>query len=264
MYHTEYCSSTTTITDHVIEVSAATLEETLASRSRAERIDQLGRLASSLEIFVRGYERIEGEDISTDDEILNWTFGEVPIDLAAAVWLLASGFYKASASCLRNAYDIAMAALYFQIRENENKDPGYNRIFSEWDTGARGTPNWGEMKAHVAKQKTVVDFIAATGIDPVALAYQHFKYLCAYTHTAAYAGVDDPVTAINMTGVAPAYEEQFFNRGAELATRTMSMIAVLWQVVFPAIAKTEPLGPLSSSAYGLLFSGPLGSAALGR
>lgn len=257
-----YCSSTTAVTDNVIGVSSDTLTTTLSSPGRAGRIDELGKLASSLEAFVQGYQRIVDPEIDTDDEIFNWTFGEAPADFAAAIWLLASGYYKASVSCLRNAYEISMVALYFQVRENTKKNVGYNKFFAEWDRGDRDTPNWGEMKDYIAKQKTVEEFVARIGIDPIAVVYDHFKYLCAYTHTSAFAGVDDPVTAINMTGIAPAFDEQFFTRGSELTIKTIALIAILWQIVYPGILKTEPLGPVAGGAYDMLFSAPLGAFVL--
>ncbi len=260
-----YSSSTTTITDNVLRHSTAALEATLSDRSRSDRIINLGKLASALEAFVRGYEQIDDPAISTDDEIINWVFGETPADLASAIWLLASGYYKASASSLRNAFDIAVASLYFQIRENEKTGPGYNKFFSQWDRGERRTPNWGEMKPYIAAQPTVAAFSADTGRDLTAIAYDHFAYLCAFTHTSAYATPGhDPVTAINMGGVAPAFDEEFFDRGCELVSKTISLIANLWQVVFPGIGATLPLGPRALGAYEPLFPPPLGPPALCR
>jgi hypothetical protein len=257
-----YWSSTIEVTDNVLARSSEVVGKTLSDPARTDRLNELGQLASALEAFVRGYERIDDPALNTDDEILNWTFGETPTDLAGAIWLLASGYYKASASCLRNAFEIAVASLYFQIRENENTTAGYNKFFSEWDRGERRTPNWGEMKPHITRQATVASFSARAGIDPVAMAYEHFQYLCAYTHTSAFAGADDPVTAINMTGVAPEFDEACFARGCKLVATTICMVALLWQIVFPGIARTEPLGPLSSGAYDKLFALPHGAAAL--
>jgi hypothetical protein len=236
----------------------------MSNRSRAQQIGSLGKLASALEAFVRGYERIDDASIDTDDEIINWAFGETSTDLAGAIWLLASGYYKASASSLRNAFDIAVASLYFQIRENRNTEPGYNRFFAEWDRGDRQTPNWGEMRPFIAAQPTVVSFVASTGLDPIVAAYGHFKYLCSYTHTSAYAADGDPVTAINMTGMAPMFDEKYFGRGCDLASKTISLIAILWQVVFPGIAATHSSGSRPRGEYDSLFPPPLGPLALAR
>ncbi len=257
-----YRSSTIEVTDNVLSHSSDILAKTLSNAARRKRLDELGELASTLEVFIRGYEHIEDPAISTDDEILNWAFSETSTDLAGAVWLLASGYCKASASCLRNALEIAVASLYFQIRENEKTSAGYNKFFAEWDRGERRTPNWGEMKTWIAQQDGVASFVARVGVDPVAATYKHFEYLCAYTHTSSFAGIDDPVTAINMTGVAPEFDERYFARGCALISTTICMVAVLWQIVFPGIAKTEPLGPMSSGAYDKLFALPHGAAAL--
>jgi hypothetical protein len=258
-----YWSSTTAITDNVISHCNSALADTVADPVRADRLDNLGKLASALEAFVRGYERIDDDSISTDDEILNWAFSETSTDFCSAIWLLASGFYKASASSLRNALDIATASLYFQIRENENTArSGYNRLFAEWDRGDRKTPNWGEMKPYISAQPSVASFKSKTGMDLVQVAYEHFSNLCAYTHTAAYADNGEPVTAINMTGVAPTFDGVYFNRGCVLTNDTISLIAILWQVVFPGIIGTLPLGPLSGGVYAPLFPPPVGPLAL--
>lgn len=257
-----YSSSTTDITDNVIVATSAVLSETLSDSKRATLINQLGLQSSRLERFVRGYEGITDPHVSTDDEILNWVFGEVPADLAGAIWLLASGYYKASASSLRNAFDIATASLYFQIRENKKAGPGYNRLFSEWDRGERQTPNWGEMKSYISSQQSVVRFAKNNSYDPVATLYDHFKYLCSYTHTSAFAAPGtDPVTAINMTGVAPTFHLDYFQRGCELVEETISLIAFSWQLVYPQIYGTKPLGQISSE-YKILMPGLRGTQAL--
>jgi hypothetical protein len=259
-------SSTISVTDNVIACSKSALEETLASPARAERIDGLGKLASALEQFVRQYEFMDVDDdsIDTGDEILNWVYGETPTDLASAVWLLASGYYKASAASLRNALEIATAALYFQIRENEKTEPGFNKFYSEWDQGLRRTPNWGEMRPLIRQQPSVVRFVARTGVDPVATTYEHFRYLCAYTHTSAFTEAREPVTAINISGIAPAFNADAFDRGCQLMEKTVATIAILWQVVFPGMAGPFRNGFEWMPEFEPLFPPPLGALALGR
>lgn len=258
-----YWSSTTEITDNLLPHCQNVLGMTMSDAVRVQKLDSLAKSASSLEVFIRGYLRIEDPEIDTDDEILNWVFSETPTDFASAIWLLASGFYKASASSLRNAFDIAAASLYFQIRENRNPEVGgYNRLFAEWDRGDRNTPNWGEMKPIISSWPSVEAFKAAHGLDIVKHAYEHFEHLCGYTHTRAFANNGDPVTAINTTGVSPAFDVAYFNRGCELTAKTISLIAILWQVAFPQIATTEPLGSISGSAYNKLFLPPHGTLAL--
>jgi len=105
-------------------------------------------------------------------------------------------------------------------------------------------------------------FKTTHNVDIVEYAYGHFKYLCAYTHTAAFASNGDPVTAINTTGVSPAFDDTYFDRGYELTAKTVSIIAMLWQIVFPQIVSTEPLGFISSRAYVELFLPPYGPLAL--
>jgi len=258
-----YWSSTTAITDNLIPHCQNVLSMTIGDTTRVCKLDSLAKSVSSLEAFISGYTNIDDPAIDADDEILNWAFSETPTDFASAIWLLASGHYKASASSLRNAFDIAIASLYFQIRENT--DPGvrgYNRFFSEWDRGDRQTPNWGEMKSFILARSSVKNFDSANGVDIVEYAYKHFKYLCAYTHTSAFANNGDPVTAINTTGISPAFDVSYFDRGCEMTAKTVSLIAILWQVVFPQIVTTEPLGSISSGAYSELFLPPYGPLAL--
>jgi hypothetical protein len=256
-------SSTTRIMHDLLTHCDAALKATLSDPRRFKTLDDLAKSISSLELFVRGYELIDDPALDTDDEILNWVFSETATDFASAIWLLASGFYKASASSLRNGLDISTASLYFQIRENTDPTPGsYNRFFAEWDRGDRQTPNWGEMKPVISKQPSVLRFQANTTISITDFAYDHFKYLCAYTHTSAFANNGDPVTAINTTGVAPEFHDTYFTRGCELTAKTVSLIAMLWQVVFPQIAATNPIGPPSSAAYKELFPPPLGPLVL--
>jgi hypothetical protein len=258
-------NSTISVTDNVIACSKSTLAKTLADAARAERIDGLGRLASALERFVRRYQAMDDESIDTDDEILNWVYGETPTDLASAIWLLASGYYKASAASLRNALEIATAALYFQIHENGHTERGFNKFYSEWDQGTRRTPNWGEMRPLIRRQPSVVAFVARTAVDPVAAAYEHFQYLCAYTHTSAFTPAHEPVTAINIgAGVAPAFDAGAFERGCQLTQKTASTIAILWQVVFPGMAGSLKYGLEWLPQFEPLFPPPLGPLALGR
>jgi hypothetical protein len=260
---TTYCDSTEQILNNLLSYCDTALKTTVSDPGRESVLTDLARSVCTLENFVRGYQWIDDPSLDTDDEILNWAFAEMPTDFSSAIWLLASGFYKASASSLRNALDISTASLYFQIRQNTDPAVGnYNRFFAEWDRGDRQTPGWGEMKPFISKQPSVASFRANTGNDIVEQAYDHFRYLCAYTHTSAFAPNGDPVTAINMTGVAPIFDERFFVRGCELTSRTASIIAMLWQVTFPQIITTEPLGPLSSGAYSVLFPPPTGPLTL--
>jgi hypothetical protein len=258
-----YSSSTTEVCDNLFTHCDSAYQTTFGDQARASTLVGLAKMVSALEVFVRGYERISDPSIDTDDEILNWAFSEVAADLCSAIWLLSSGFYKASASSLRNAFDIATASLYFQIRQNTEPAVGaYNRFFAEWEIGERQTPNWRKMKPFINNQPSVARFTTNTGVDILEQAYAHFKYLCSYTHTAAFAGNGDPVTAINTTGITPRFEEQFFLRSCGMTSKTISLIAIMWQVVFPQIVLTIPPTTREGSAYAPLFDSPFGRLAL--
>jgi hypothetical protein len=199
-------------------------------------------MIAELEDFVRRYESINDDSIDTDDEILNWVYGETNVDLCSSIWLLSSAFYKSSASCLRNALDISTACLYFQIVQNENPDRSCyaNKPFAEWNSGNRDTPSWGEMTPVIKGQSSISRFKVSFGVDIVDLAHAHFKHLCDYTHSRAFAKNGDPISAINMTGVAPTFDLRFFERGAELIIETISLIAAMWQAAFPQLASDIP------------------------
>ena len=138
---TKYAASTTEIADNLRLYCAISYGECTADPSRRERLDGLARRIGLLETFVRGYERIEDSSISNDDEIINWSFTETASDLFSAIWLLATGFHKASASSLRNALEIGIVSLYFQVIVNTDPDKKvYNKIFAEWDSGVSDAP----------------------------------------------------------------------------------------------------------------------------
>lgn len=255
--------STDELSKRLLDWCGEVLSETVQESGRREILDKLAESSAVLEKFVYGLTSVEDPDISSDDEILNWTFSESITDLWGSVWLLSSGFYKLSASSLRNSLDIGVAALYFQIRENTNPRAGeYNKFYQEWDVGLRQTPNWGEMKTFISQQQSVKRFKYNTGIDIVEEAYEHFKYLCSYSHSGAYAENGDPTTSKNSTGVQPIFDKISFDRGVFLYRKTVSLIATIWQVSFPKIILVKPLGELTNSDYELLFPGPLGNAAI--
>jgi len=250
-----YSSTNTETCNDLLKTCASAQDVTLRDPSRRELLELLGRKVSKLEQVVRGYELIEDRGISTDDEIINWAFSEAPADFGSGIWLLSAGFYKASASCIRNAYDIATASLYFQVRENTDAEPrAYNRFFREWDKGERQTPNWGEMKDFLAKQPSFKKFETNEGTNAMEKAYEQFKYLCSFTHTSAFTGKGDPVTVINSTGRWPVFDETYFRRGASIVANTLSFTAILWKIAFPQISIPADCEEL--------FQGTLGAGAL--
>ena len=156
---------------------------TISNSARQKQVDDLGMSIDVLIDLVYGYTFINDPSLDTDDEIINWTFVDVVDDLNAANWNMACGFYKAGASCLRNSLDLAIAALYFQIRQNrEGNSVGYNRFFAEWDRGDRDTPNWGETKDTINQESSIRSFNRMYHCDLVEETHCHFKYLCNFTH----------------------------------------------------------------------------------
>lgn len=249
----------------VREAARAAYAATIADGERAQRIDGLATAAELCHNFVYGYTSIDHPAVDSDDEILNWTFADVTSDLGAAIWCLSSGFYKAAASNLRNALDLAMTALYFQLRENNDRvDKGWNKFFAEWDRGERDTPTWGEMRPYIAQQQSVKEFNATHACDVVSQLYAHFKNLSSYTHGRAVALDGQAVRAIDISGDAPNFDEHQFDHLVGLTLATVCWICAIWQIVFPHIIETEPLGPLNEPApYKRIFCGhPIGDRAM--
>jgi hypothetical protein len=212
-------------------------------------------VASEVFNFVSGYSDIND---CYDDEIVNWTFSEVSVDLSAAIWNLNCGFYKAAASILRTALDVAFAALYFQVRENvEPVEGGWNRFYTEWDQGQRATPNWGESKEFVSRQASVRRFNELHDCDVVAEAHAHFKYLSAYVHGAAFTSDGVPVRAIDMGGPhTPAFDAVQFDHVTGLARATITWIVTLWQVTYPDLLDpTSHRAIFEAEAFEKLFQG---------
>ncbi len=242
MEEQRFQSSWHQVCSDLIQYCQAAQMNTLEDSKRVEGLKDLGQMVAELEDFVRRYDSIDDDSIDTDDEILNWVYSETTGDLCSSIWLLSSAFYKASASCLRNALDISTACLYFQIKQNENPEQSCyeNTPFAAWDSGSRDTPSWSEMKPIIKNQSSISRFKVSFGVDIVDLAHAHFKHLCDYTHSRAYAKNGDPVSAINMTGVAPTFDLDCFERGTELIMETVCFIAAMWQAAFPQLASGIP------------------------
>lgn len=262
---TPYASSITSVLSNQIGQSQRALSDTLAEHSRVSSLDALGAEAVNLATFVRGYCHINKPEIDTDDEILNWVFDEALTDIGSAIWMLASGYYKASASCLRNGYDVAIHALSLQIRQNEHVGDGYVEKFERWDSGEIDTPGFGSLLGVVQKQKSVKKFDHGQEKSLRDVIYAHFSLLCGYTHSRAYTSapteaVNSPVTSINMGLETPEFDARYFERGCDLVATTISLLAVAWQVVFPDIKGTNPFG--GSGIPSSLFLGELGKRAL--
>lgn len=178
-----YLSTYPRLSVELRNLAAAAHAATLSNADRVKQLDELGQLAAATRYFVHSYCRIEDPRLDTDDEILNWTFGEVPDDLNAAHWNIACGFYKTAASCLRSALGMAAVALYFQIEQN--KSPGQNPYesgFAEWDSGEVGTPGWRAIKPRLESLATIVAFNAAHSSDVVNELHDFYNRLCNYTH----------------------------------------------------------------------------------
>lgn len=225
----------------------------MSDESRRGAVQQLADLAEAMDAFVHGYSSIDDPAVDSTDEILNWCFTDVTGDLGTAIWCMSCGFYKASASSLRSALDLATAALYFQVREHTDPAVGaMNRFFAEWDAGARNTPNWGEMCPILEQQPSVQRFDARHGSSVIQEAKAYFHELSAYTHGRAHTTTGNEVRAISHgDGHCPSFDPSQFHLLERLTRATVAWICTLWQVAYPQILATEPLG--SDGDYDSLF-----------
>jgi hypothetical protein len=199
---------------------------TTSDLKRRSVLDELGVGIDRMMSVVYGYSFIDNDAIDTDDEIINWTFVDVSDDLSAANWNICCGFYKTAASCLRNALDMAIAALYFQARTNQSPEDA--RLFVEWDRGDRDTPNWGETTNYLKRQASIRAFDSENGTDICADVYKHFKYLCNFTHGRPSDPGDRSYTnSIWMGGDAPGFDSEEFQRLVSLAAATTSWIVTI-------------------------------------
>lgn len=200
-----------------------------------EQLDDFGKKANSIISFVYGYQLTESLMFDTSEDILNWTIIDVVDDLSASIWNLGTGFYKTSASCLRGALEMASVALYFQRLENEKPVPGeYNKAFSEWDGGLTSTPNWGTTKPLLKNHPLIKKFMNENGFCIIDEAYDHFKYLCSFTHSRAVSPEDGEGTnSMNMLNRAGEFNKVEFVRIAKALDVTIANIASIWAVTYP-------------------------------
>lgn len=218
----------------IMDVSLQTANN-IESIGTKEHLDILSRKATSIISFIYGYELTEDDSFDTDDEILNWTIIDVVDDLSAAIWNMGTGFYKTSASCQRGALEMASVSLYFQRLENEKPvQGGYNKAFYEWDGGITSTPNWGTTKPRLQNPSLVKKFKSENGFCVIDEAYNHFKYLCSFTHSRAISPEDGKGTnSMNMLNQAGEYNEKEFKRIAKALDATIANIASIWAVTYP-------------------------------
>ena len=218
----------------IINISLQTANDIKQNNVKKE-LDILSRKANSIMSFINGYTLTDDKNIDTDDEIINWTIVDVIDDISSAIWNLGTGFYKTSASCQRGALEMASVSLYFQRLENEEPIQGsYNKAFSEWDGGLKSTPNWGVTRPLLKKHSLIKKFEKENGFCIIETAYDHFKYLCSFTHSRAFSPEDGSGTdSMNMLNQVGEYNEKEFKRIQESLHITIANIASIWAVTYP-------------------------------
>jgi hypothetical protein len=241
---------------------AKTLEDAASSSRLAEAENAVGKLKE----FVRRYEGIENvSGLDTNDEILNWVLDEAFHDLGSALWNCASGQYKTAATALRGALEISVIALYFQNLENDwtaDGNIGLNPKFREWDRGDADTPSWKTPKANLRARSSFLGMVNTKGFDVVQQAHDHFGVLCSFTHSRT----SDPTLGKYsntswMVGDGPRFDLDAFNLILDLVHETVSWIATLWMVSFPAMLSPSTMkGSLKLRDVQSLLRGPAPTA----
>jgi len=215
------------------EAALQTLEATVSQEDARGRIAALqNRVAVQHEFF---YAAVE----DYDDEIVNWTCGEVGVALSSAVWSMSGGWYSGAICQMRTALDVGIAALYFIVREMEGGQGDYERFYVEWDRGDRDTPNWGEMTEYLEGRPQFASLKAAKGLTPISDAYDHFKALCAYSHGAAVNKDGEMIRAIDTNGLC-SFDENLFDTAATHLDVTIQRITALWAGWFPKAMTSRP------------------------
>lgn len=236
----------------IIETAIKTVSQIDKQKLIQNRLKELAVKTNSLISLVMGYTLSENPSINTDDEILNWTLPDVADELCSSIWNLSSGFYKTSASNLRGALEMGSVSLYFQILENENSNPGYNRKFNEWDGGEISTPNWGTTKPKLKQNQNVKDFEIKYGYCAIENAYDYFKYLCSFTHSRSYSPEDGGGTnSMKMKEHIGLFNEEEFLRICEAMDTTIAIIASIWSIIYPHIVIEWTDDSFGSSFYPL-------------
>lgn len=241
------------------DLAIKSFNDAISVPQRAIKINNLYEKVETLFGLIHQYHCIDDSDISTDDEIVNWTFNDVIDDLYAAIWNNVTGFYKTTGVCLRNALEMSIVSLYFQLRENETTDEGnYNTYFAEWDRGNKDTPNWGTTKDYISKQNYVKGFDNQYSCKIIDEVYGHFKYLCNFTHGRPFAPEDNsPTNSMNMGTNQPSFSETEFERFCILIDDTISWISTAWLVTFPQIlcdkCRDNPMDSIDYNKYLTLF-----------
>ncbi len=218
--------------------------KTLSDENRKIRFNDISQKIEILYNIVHDYCNINNPEYDTDDEIINWTFVDVKSDLISAQANLLIGHYKASASLLRNAQELAFTSLFFQLKQNEVQNRGihYNSYFSDWDSGLRDSYNWGTTKPVITNNKHMKKLQSIMHLDLVGDSYELYKELCSYTHNRAFDKNLQPVININLyTENFMGFEEDLFDRFSLLFDKTISSIVSVWLICFPEIFNVETL-----------------------
>jgi hypothetical protein len=255
-------TSAATKATNILKLSTECLRVTHSDKKAYKRLKDLSIRVEMLLDFVYGYTFLKDDNIDSDDEIINWTFVDVTDDLNAAIWNIASGFYKCSAALMRNALDLAMASVYFQLLQN--RDPlVYCEEFSRWETGRADTPGWKLTEPVISGTDAVRRFNARYRCDIAKEIHGHFKQLCNRTHNRAFAPSGEAINNKNLGLDAPSFDEGSFHRMSLLLEKTVAHIATIWLVAFPGILACDPLHDLSDmSKYEKLLSHRRGMQAL--
>jgi hypothetical protein len=236
---------------------------TVAEPLRANRLDDLACRINLLKRFVDDYEWIDDPSIRADDEVINWTFPDVTLDFANAVWNLACGFYKASGSSARSAYDLSVLALFFLIKQNREPSSYVTKVFDEWDRGDIPSPPWEGIKNVFTDQGLFRDFNSQHNCDVIKESRDHYRVMSSFAHSRPFAPVSRlPTNNMSLPFLPPRFDASTFDRFADLLAVTIGWVATMWLLSYPEILTRQASHhPVQSSTYRPLFVNPRGKEA---
>ena len=233
------------MTGTLFENATAALKMTLDDPDRRRRFERSSEMVGLLGLLI---------DL-VDDEVL-YTTADVEADFRAALWNLACGFYKSSASCMRNGLDVGVAGLHFLISSNLG-----DGSFLLWNEGKLDTPNWPTMKKTINAVPFVIEFNRLHKVDLFKLVHEHFKSLCSFTHSRPYTPKGDPSNSTSMDGgSSPNFSENDFDAMLMMAHNTMRCLGTIWLAAYPNIIARDKFRG-NGQEYGVLLDDPLSQAA---
>ncbi|WP_299825988.1 hypothetical protein [uncultured Pontibacter sp.] len=229
---------TTNEEPNVLEVALSTINKLAHQPDIMNRLNELATKTTSLHLFLRLYDDYEKEGLDQDDEILNWTVPVITRELNAALWNLASGFYKTAATCLSSALEMGIVALYFQVLENEKGNQVMSKEFVEWYSYNASTPSWKKVITKLKQDQNIEKFSKQFDYVPLKEVNDLYSYFQDFIRNRNLSSIDtEGANYMNMRNSAGEFSNDEFLRFSDAFDSTIGMIASSWALVYPHIVE---------------------------